>query len=96
VLHRVPLGSIEGSFTIAQIVDPATGVLVPLPRPVVLPLRGTFRMPFALDGNAMPIRSDRKRAAFYLGDDLRSQSLVRPTELAVGFPTVRLEVSFGQ
>jgi hypothetical protein len=53
-------------------------------------------MPFALDSNARLIRSDRKRAAFYLGDDLRSLSLVRPTELAVGFPTVRLEVSFGQ
>jgi len=41
------------------------------------------------------VRGDRKRAALYLADDLRSPSLVRPTEFSVGFPTVRLEVSFG-
>jgi hypothetical protein len=52
-------------------------------------------MPFAIDTNARLIRSDRKQAAFYLGDDFRSLIPVRPTELAVGFPTVRLEVSFG-
>jgi hypothetical protein len=31
VLHRVPLGSRVGRFTITQIADPATGALVPLP-----------------------------------------------------------------
>jgi len=95
VLHRVPLGSIAGSFTVAQIADPATGVLVPLPQPVVLPFKGTFRMPFAMDTHAKRMRSERKRAAFYLGDDLRTPIPVEPTELSVGFPTVRLEVSFG-
>jgi hypothetical protein len=39
VLHRVPLGSIVGSFTITQIADGATGTLVPLPQPVVLPFK---------------------------------------------------------
>ena len=39
--------------------------------------------------------SDRMHAAFYLADDLRALSLVRPTELSVGFPTVRLDVTFG-
>ena len=95
VLHRVPLGSIVGSFTISQIADPATGVLVPLPQPAVLPFKGTFRMPFAMDTHARLMRSDRARAAFYLGDDLRSVIPVRLTELSIGFPTVRLEVSFG-
>jgi hypothetical protein len=95
VLHRVPLGSIVGSFTITQIADPATGVLVPLPQPAVLAFKGTFRMPFATDTHGRLTRSDRTRAAFYLGDDLRSLIPVRPTELSVGFPTVRLEVSFG-
>jgi hypothetical protein len=52
-------------------------------------------MPFATDTHGRPTRSDRTRAAFYLGDDLRSLIPVRPTELSVGFPTVRLEVSFG-
>ena len=95
VLHRVPLGSIVGSFTITQVADPATGVLIPLPQPAVLPFKGTFRMPFATDTHGRLTRSDRTRAAFYLADDLRSLILVRPTELSVGFPTVRLEVSFG-
>jgi len=37
----------------------------------------------------------RRRAAFYLADELRTLVLVQPTELSVGFPTVRLEVTFG-
>ena len=68
------------------------------PRPavdVVLPFKGTFRMPFAIDTHARHVRSDRRHAAFYLADDLRTLSLVRPTELSVGFPTVRLELTFG-
>jgi hypothetical protein len=95
VLHHVPLGSIAGTFTITQTADPATGMLGPLPQPVVLPFKGTFRMPFAIDTHARHVKSDRKHAAFYLADDLRTLSLVRPTELSVGFPTVRLEVTFG-
>jgi hypothetical protein len=95
VLHHVPLGSIAGSFNITQMADPTTGMLGPLPQPVVLPFKGTFRMPFAIDAHARHVRSDRKHAAFYLADDLRTLMLVRPTELSVGFPTVRLEVTFG-
>ena len=95
VLYHVPLGCIEGNFTITQMADPATGMLGSLPQPVVLPFTGTFRMPFAIDTHARRARSDRQRAAFYLADDLETLSLVRPTELSVGFPTVRLEVTFG-
>jgi len=39
--------------------------------------------------------SDHMHAAFYLTDHLRTLSLVRPTELSLGFPTVRLDVTFG-
>ena len=95
VLYHVPLGCIEGNFTITQMADPATGMLGSLPQPVVLPFTGTFRMPFAIDTHARRARSDRQRAAFYLADDRETLSLVRPTELSVGFPTVRLEVTFG-
>jgi hypothetical protein len=95
VLHRLPLGSITGSFTITQMADPATGTLGPLPQPVVLPFKGIFRMPFAVDTHARHVRSDRKHAAFYLADDFKTLVLVRPAELSVGFPTVRLEVTFG-
>ena len=93
VLHRVPLGSIAGRFTITQMADPKTGILVP--QSVVLPFKGTFRLPFAIDTHARHVRSDRKHAAFYLADDFRTLILVQPTELSVGFPTVRLEVTFG-
>jgi hypothetical protein len=41
------------------------------------------------------VRRERKSAAFYLADDLRTLILVRPTERSIGFPTVRLEVTFG-
>jgi len=94
VLHRVPLGTIAGSFTITQMADPATGTLIQIPQ-LVLPFTGTFRMPFAIDSRAKYVRSDRKHPAFYLADDLRTFMLVQSTELSVGFPTVRLEVTFG-
>src|SRR5215813_209608 len=35
VVDRLPLGSIEGTFTIAQVADPVTGMLMDLPQPVV-------------------------------------------------------------
>jgi hypothetical protein len=95
VLHRVPLGAIRGIFTISQIVDPASGQLFPLSAPIVLPFRGTFRMPFALDGQGKAVRSNRKTPAFYLGDDMVTRVPVQHAERSVGFPTVRLEVSFG-
>ncbi len=95
VLHRVPLGGIRGTFTITQMADPSTGMLGPLPQRVVLPFRGTFRMPFAVDARGRAARSERKSAAFYLADDLQTLILVRSTERSIGFPTVRLEVRFG-
>ena len=95
VLNHVPLGSIAGSFTITQMADPATGMLGPLPQSVVLPFRGTFRMPFAVDTHGRAVRRERKSAAFYLADDLRTLILLRSTERSIGFPTVRLELTFG-
>src|SRR5215831_5056721 len=94
VLHHIPLGSIAGTFTIAQVADPATGILIDLPQPVVLPFKGTFRMPFTRDARGRWQRSDRSNAAFYLADDLRSVQPVRSFERSTGFPVVRLELSF--
>ena len=62
---------------------------------VTLAGRGLTNMVTGFLGRPSP-GSDRMHAAFYLADDLRALSLVRPTELSVGFPTVRLEVTFGQ
>jgi hypothetical protein len=95
VLHHVPLGSIEGVFTITESADPATSVLVALSQPVVLPFRGTFRMPFKLGPQGRFARSTRDHTAFYLGDDLRRIIPVKAFERSTGFPDVRLEVSFG-
>jgi hypothetical protein len=95
VLHRVPLGAIWGTFTIRQMADMSSGQLVALPTPVVLPFRGTFRMPFAVDRHGKAMKSDRKSATFYLSDDLRTLLPIQQTERSVGFPTVRLEVGFG-
>jgi len=95
VLHRVPLGVIRGRFTITHMADLSSGQLVALPTPVVLPFKGTFRMPFALNAQGRAVKKDRKRAAFYLADDLQTRTFVRQVERSIGFPTVRLEVSFG-
>jgi len=96
VLHRIPLGSITGTFTVtAQIADPATGMLTALSRPVVLPFSGTFRMPFKLDAHGRWRRSDRSNTAFYLADDLYTMIPVRSFERSTGFPVVRLELNFG-
>ena len=95
VLYRVPLGTIWGSFTITHMADLSSGRLVALPGAVVLPFKGTFRMPFATDAHGRLAKSNRMSAAFYLADDLRTLILVRPIERSIGFPTVRLEVTFG-
>jgi hypothetical protein len=95
VLHHVPLGSIRGTFTITQMADPFSGQLFPLPAPVVLPFAGTFRMPFAINAQGKWVKSNRKGAAFYLADDMRTRIPVQQTERSVSFPTVRLEVTFG-
>src|SRR5215470_9868572 len=95
VLGRVPVGSIAGTFTIARVADLATGMLMDLPQPVVLPFKGTFRMPFKLDARGRFQKSDRNNPAVYLDDDLRTHLPVRAFERSTGFPIVRLEVSFG-
>jgi hypothetical protein len=92
VLSQVPLGSITGNFTITQTAD-AGGTLMPV-TPVVLPFTGTFRLPFGLDPALALERCDRENAAFYLADDLITLLQVRDNERSVGFPTVRLELTF--
>ncbi len=83
VLHGVPLGSIRGAFTIDG--DPSG-------QPV--PFTGTFRLPFALDGNGRAKEPDHEReGTFYLGDD-GLLIPIRSHERTLGFPAVRLEVNF--
>src|SRR5262245_62520898 len=94
ILHHVPLGSIAGSFMIGRVADQG-GTLIYLSQPVVLPFKGTFRMPFKLDARGRLQRSERNNGAFYLADDFRTLIPVQAFEHSTGFPVVRLEVSFG-
>ena len=93
VFFGVPLGSIEGTFTITQGAD-ANGTLWDVP-PVTLPFTGRFRLPFALGHRGERERAEGGHAAFYLADDLTSKIPIKSSERSVGFPTVRLELSFG-
>ena len=94
------LGPVSGTFDVvinapgnsSRMADPTTGMLGPIPQPVVLPFNGTFRMPFAIDTHGRHVRSDRKHAAFYLAGDLRTPILVRPTELSASRPCAGSDV----
>jgi len=55
---------------------------------------GTFRLPFAIDRHGRAEKSDHKRPAFYLADDFKTLILIQSNERSIGFPTVRLELSF--
>src|SRR3989442_1680633 len=93
VFFGVPLGSIEGTFTITQGAD-ANGTLWDVP-PVTLPFTGRFRLPFALGHPCGRDKAEGRDAAVYLADDLTSKIPIKSSERSVGFPTVRLELSFG-
>lgn len=61
--------------------------------PLSLTFDATFRMPFARVQNGKHIRPGRNEPAFYLLDDGRLQR-VRQEESALGWPTVRFEITF--
>ena len=93
VLLRVPLGSITGTFSIPTLDQHGQAALAEVP------FSGTFRLPFGVDDLGRIVKQDDdddRRGAFYLADDLRTLIRVRPNERSIGFPTVRLEVRFGQ
>ena len=90
VVNRLPLGSIEGTLTIAQVADLATGLLMDLQQPVVLPFKGTFRMPFKLGGHGRFERSQRNHVASYLGDDYRTIIPVKAFTMLMPRPSVQV------
>lgn len=61
--------------------------------PVLFPFTGTFRLPFAMSANGHHVKPRRGQDAFYLRDNLKRQP-VRPDERAVGWPAVRLDITF--
>jgi hypothetical protein len=54
----------------------------PLAQPVILPFKGTFRIPFAIDTQARPVRSEPRRAAYHPGSDLRALTFLALPEHA--------------
>jgi hypothetical protein len=54
---------------------------------------GTFRLPYSLDFGGKSHKARRSSSAFYLGDDGRPFA-VKKNEKSIGFPTVRLEITF--
>jgi hypothetical protein len=83
VLSKTPLGYLrDGKLTIDQ-----TGQTVAF--------SGKFRLPFAID-NAGQVAHPRRDGGvhYYLADDLTLMA-VSPTERDLGFPLVRLEITFG-
>ena len=57
------------------------------------PFSGTFRLPFTIDTIGKKMKARRGAAAFYL-DDSRKPIPVMLDEMALGVPTVRLELVF--
>jgi len=79
-LSKRPLGKISGTFTPAGASEPSV-------------FCGTFRLPFSV------VRGDREQPArylqaYYLADDFTTLIPVQKSELSLGMPTVRLELSF--
>lgn len=86
LLGQAPLGFVEqGTVGIDTNGDGAADVSVPF--------TGTFRLPFALTGDGRRHRPSRSQRAYYLGDNDRP-FVVEPDERSLGWPTVRLEISF--
>ena len=93
VLHNVPLGSIAGTFSIPTLNQQGQPTLAEVP------FSGTFRLPFGIDDLGRVVKhddDDETHGAFYLADDMRTLIRVRSKERSIGFPTVRLELRFGQ
>ena len=75
-----PLGKISGTFTPAGASEPSA-------------FCGTFRLPFSVvKGNReLPARNV---PGYYLADDFTTLIPIQKSELSLGMPTVRLELSF--
>jgi hypothetical protein len=54
---------------------------------------GTFRMPFSIDSVGKNHKARRSSAAYYMSDNGQPFP-VKKNEKSIGFPTVRLEISF--
>jgi hypothetical protein len=79
-LSRRPLGKIAGTFT-------------PAGTSYAVPFCGTIRLPFSLEKGKREA-PHRSRTSYYLADDFQTLIPIQRSELSLGVPTVRFEVSF--
>jgi hypothetical protein len=80
-LSRRPLGKINGVFR-------STG------SSQAIPFCGTFRLPFSVNREGDREAPSRGVKPYYLADDGQTLIPIKPAELSLGMPTVRLELSF--
>jgi len=80
-LSKRPLGKISGTFTPAGASEPSV-------------FCGTFRLPFSVVKSGDRDQPSRYAQAYYLADDFTTLIPVQKSELSLGMPTVRLELSF--
>jgi len=85
----IPLGFVKGSMKVTQ------SPLIPSLVGLTVPFKGVFRQPFALSKTGEQKHARRSQEAFYLLDN-GSLDRVRQDERAVGWPTVRFEITFTQ
>ncbi len=83
----IPLGFVNASLTVTS--SPLIQSLVG----ATVPFKGVFRQPFALSATGDQKEAERGEKAYYLLDD-GSLDRVRHDERAVGWPTVRFEITF--
>jgi hypothetical protein len=81
-------GTARGTLTVRQSFVPG------VPVNVTVPFTGVFRQPFALSLRGEDKKARRGETAFYNVDG--KYQPVRQDERAVGWPTVRFEITFGQ
>ncbi len=59
-----------------------------------LSFTGSFRLPFSVGSDGKTAKPKRHHDAYYLADDFTTSIKVRADERSLGWPTVRLEISF--
>jgi len=87
ILHQIPLGSVEGHVSLAGFTAP-------------VPFKGEFRLPFLLPAVADVVCQDPKAPLYivdldkFIVDPTSGVACVANNEMAIGYPTVRFEITF--
>jgi hypothetical protein len=86
-----PIGTATGFFVSGGQIADAQACTAP--SAACIPFTATFRQPFAMSASGAKMKPKRAQDAFYQLDNGKTQP-VRQDERAVGWPTVRFEITF--